>query len=327
MYPQITVDLRKFSHNVGVACAHCQTAGVTMELELRTGSACSPLAVAALAAGVDNIAVNSLPSLIELQGAGLQASYALLRPPLVGEMEMAVSHADCIYVSQLVTARRIGETALQAGKTKDLILMLDLTGGCAGESEGRVMHLVEDLLNMNGVSLLGLALAARGGDVAGKRAALERLVEIAEHVRVKFWVEMAVLNGGEPAYDVLLDEGSLPAGINRLRVGRQIFTGYDNDHDRPLSEMYTDVFALRTEIVDIDNADPRIVRCATGGLTIDRRQLRVADPAAEVLDVEDDCVKILLPAGGECGDYIEFTTDYRAFLTAVNAQSVEKRYI
>ena len=109
-----------------------------------------------------------------------------------------------------------------------------------------------EIINLKGIHLEGLAVnfGCYGGIVPEKHS-MEKLVAIKEQIEALYQVSLNILSGGNSFSLHLIWENQLPKEINHLRLGAPILLGKEDVYDKAIEGLYTDVFKLFGEIVEI----------------------------------------------------------------------------
>ena len=147
----------------------------------------------------------------------------------------------------------------------------------------------------------------------------------------------------------LLEDGTLPAGINHLRVGEAILYGEDTDGNRFLEGYHTDAFLFKAQVVELkrkpsvpigergrdclgntpDYPD-RGVRlraiCAAGKQDVAWAALTPTLPGAEMIGASSDHLIVdVEDCAGQVhvGDWMTFRCGYMAVLDATTSAYVK----
>ncbi|MDH7478744.1 MAG: hypothetical protein QHH02_01900 [Syntrophomonadaceae bacterium] len=83
------------------------------------------------------------------------------------------------------------------------------------------------------------------------------MLELAEDIENLLGVKLEVISGGGTSSLLLVENGTVPPGINQIRVGEGILLGTDTTHDREISWLHQDAFRLRAEVIEL-KAKPSI---------------------------------------------------------------------
>jgi predicted amino acid racemase len=177
----------------------------------------------------------------------------LLRLPMISQAKAVVEYADISLNSEIETIKALSEAAIIQRKRHEIILMIDLGDLREGIfDENELFHTVEQLLKLKGVTLIGIGtnMTCYGGVIPTPKK-LSRLTRQKRAIESRFDLHLDVVSGGNSSSLYLIEEGSMPDGINQLRLGESIVLGRETAYGRQLKGTYNDCFRLIAEIIEI----------------------------------------------------------------------------
>jgi predicted amino acid racemase len=227
----------------------------------------------------------------------------------------------------------------------------DLREGIFDENE--LFFTVEQLLQLKGVILIGIGtnMTCYGGVIPTPKN-LSRLTRQKRAIESRFDLHLEVVSGGNSSALYLIEEGSMPDGINQLRLGESIVMGRETAYGRQLRGTYNDCFRLIAEIIEIKEKpsspigevrqdafgdSPSFVDkgiriralCAIGKQDINIGDLIPQDEAIAVLGASSD--HLILDVADchrtyKIGDLIPFSLKYGGILRCMTSEYVAKHF-
>ncbi|OPL08230.1 MAG: alanine racemase [delta proteobacterium ML8_F1] len=338
MYPRLSVDLLKVTHNTRTLVAMAREKGIGVYGVTKVHYGHPGITEAMVKGGIEGIADSRMENLEAMGDYGIPRM--LLRLPMLSEASRVVAGADISLNSEMATIKALGRAAVKQGKIHQIILMIDL-GDLREGIEPRDVHVfVPEIMKTEGIELLGIGvnLTCYGG-VIPDEGNLGELAAIAGEVQKRHGVSLKVVSGGNSSSLYLL-KGDFPKGINQLRLGEGIVLGRETTKGDPIPGTYQDAFILEAELIEVKEKDsyprgtigmdafgnrPTYVdkgRMKRGILAVGRQDvvpegLTPFDSGIEVIGASSDhTILDLTPSGNayEVGDILRFRLSYGALL-------------
>lgn len=350
-YPLLIIDGRKIEHNTRLVARILEEQGLRL-VGVAKGAAAHPDVVGAMIkGGAAAIGDSSICNLARIRERGYPGETILLRAPGLSQCAAAVTHADTSLNSEVGTVRRLGEAALQAGRSHNVILMVDLGDLREGVTVEQAPVRAQEMERIPGIRLAGLGvnLACFGGVIPTPQT-MELLLEVKGQVEHRIGRELERISGGTSANLKMVLERRVPPGITELRIGEGILLGNEAVNREPIPGCFDDAFLLRAEIIevqrkpskpvgeigqdafgDIPYFEDRGVRkralLAVGRQDVDPGGLIPRLPGVEILGASSDhliCDVEEAAARISVGDILEFKLTYSALLRASTSPYVTK---
>ena len=213
-----------------------------------------PAVVGALEkAGVDILADSRLENLNAIRETGSTLPLMLLRIPTPSRLAEVVELADISLNSSLETMIGLSKAAVKAGKTHQVILMIDVGDLREGIWPDRALEVVTGAANLPNLDVLGLGcnLACYGG-VIPTTEKMEMLLDVHEKCQKSTGLPLEIISGGNSANLPLLAAGGIPAGINQLRIGEAIQLGRNVLDRSPWPGTRQDTYRIVAEVVEME---------------------------------------------------------------------------
>ena len=350
MNPRLSINLGTIGSNVrtvlGLLADHGLKAwGVTKVT-------CGDRRVAEVMAanGADGLADSHPENLAKLEGVG--PDRWMIRIPAPSECDDIVRSAEGSLVSDRCVLRALERAAAAAGRTHQVVLMLDLGDlregfwteegllAAANEVRSSMPHLV---LRGVGVNLTCFSF------VQPETSKLERLVAVSHELGL----EAPLVSGGNSATLDLMMRGGVPHGVTHLRLGESLLFGRERARYQYLPGTRNDAFMLTAEVVECREkpsmpvgtigVDSYGVRptfedrgtrlkaiCNVGKQSIDAETMWPVDPGVQILGASSDHLMLDVTDLGRplaAGDLLEFRLGYFATMRAFTSPYVERVYV
>lgn len=249
-YPCVEIDLAKISHNTKEIIDICKTKDIHVVGVSKVFCAKKPIVQAMLSAGVEIIGDSRVENLKKLQA--LKCRKMLLRIPMESSALEVVKYCDISLNSEIDTIRLLSKAAKRMNKIHHIILMVDLGDLREGVLEKEVLNMVSEIKSLSNIRLCGIGtnLTCYGGIIPDS-SNLGRLVKLKEDVNTNLGINLSLVSGGNSSSLYTVIDGSIPVGINQLRIGEAIVLGRETAYGKPISNTYRDAFLLKGEIIEI----------------------------------------------------------------------------
>lgn len=352
-YPRIEINLSKLKHNVKTITDKCKENGIKVAGVTKVFCADKKLVKAYVDGGVSYLADSRLQNFQRLKDFSLPK--ILLRLPMISEAEEVVKYADASLNSEIETIRALSREAVKIGKKHEIILMVDLGDLREGYFyEDDLYKLAEEIKKLEGVELIGIGtnLTCYGGVIPTPEN-LGRLVEIKKNLEKNHDVKLKIISGGNSSSIPLLYDGTIPEGINNLRLGESLVLGRETAYGKDIEETFNDVFKLVIEAIEIkdkpslpvgeigkdafgnvpvfeDKGIRKRMICAIGrqdllpdDITPYDKEITVIGSSSDhlILDITNSKIKY------EVGDKLEFGLKYGGILRGMTSEYVKKVYV
>jgi len=343
--PAVHVDLDVVRGNARVVCDRFDGSvlGVTKAV-----SGDQRVAGAMLDGGVDGIGDSRVRNL-ERVGEHVETARTLIVSPMRHEYDRVVAAADRSLHSELDTLEGVAEAARARDITHEAVLMVDTGDRREGVLPAELIPTLQRAVGLSGVDVTGIGtnVGCFGGVVPTPEAMAE-FVALVREAETELGRSFPVVSGGSTVTLSLVEDGTLPDGVNELRVGEAILLGTDVTGNREIPYLRGDAFSLRAEVIEckrkpsmpagpqgrnVDGDAPefedRGVReraiLALGKQDVVVDDLTPLTEGVEVLGASSDhtvCDVTDAPEPLSVGDTVEFRMGYRALVQAYTSEYV-----
>jgi predicted amino acid racemase len=248
----LEIDLEKIMNNADKVVKKCRQQGIQVIGVTKGFSAMHQIVGAMLAGGIEELADARMENIVELRNRGISNSITLLRIPRLSNVENVVQHADASINSEIIVVEALAAAAKKIGKMHKIILMVDVGDLREGVLQENVLATAAQLCKIKGVSLIGLGtnMGCFGG-VLPSSDNLGVLTELRYTVERHLGHSLQVVSGGGTSTLLMVENNTVPEGINQLRIGEGILLGTDTTNSRRIPWLVQDAFSLRAEVIEV----------------------------------------------------------------------------
>ena len=350
-YPQLEIDLSLLQSNARAVISRCNAAGICVCGVIKGADGLPEIARALRAAGAAELGTSRLEQVAKCRAAGVPGPWLLIRIPGLSELPDVVALCDTSLQSEWATLLALEEECLRQNRTHRVIVMADLGDlregfWDKGELVDVCQRVEQDLPHVH-LAGIGVNLSCYGSTKPTPDK-MNELVALAHRVEARIGRSLEVVSGGATSSFTLVHWGTMPVGINHLRIGEGILLGKDLQVDwgiRDMDYLRMDTFTLRAEVVEVKDKPTYPI----GELAIDafgrkptyvyrgvRRRALLALGRADVGDLEsllprepgltviggssDHCIVDVedCPRRLQVGDIVEFSLCYSHMLYATS---------
>ncbi len=348
--PKLIIDTQKLNHNMRtlVHAAHAQS----VQIALVSKVVCAHPAVIAC------INQSGCDMLADSRAENLESAYTalpklMLRIGMPEDAERIVAVSDISLESEKATILALERAAANLGKMHRIILMIDLGDlreGVFYQDWDELLDVAQTVKTCPHLELYGTGTNLTCyGSVLPDQKNLGTLVALTERLRDTLSLPIPVISGGNSTSLKLLLDGTLPKGINHLRLGESVMCGVIPGTYTPIEGCYQDVFRLDATLVECKNkpsypigtlsrnafgetvqyVDKGLMLrgiCAIGRQDVSVDGLTPLDPNVEIIGASSDHLLLDLTKAPQyrVGDTVSFGVDYGALLSASTSRYVKK---
>ena len=256
-YPQLEFDLALLRSNADAVISRCRGMGIRVCGVIKGVDGLPEAARVLHAAGAAELGTSRLEQVAKCRAAGVPGPWLLIRIPGLTELPDVVSLCETSLQSEWPTLLALEEECLRQNKTHRVIVMTDLGDLREGFWDKKelvdVCERVERDLPHVQLAGIGVNLTCYGST----KPTLEKmneLVGLARQVEQRIGRKLEIVSGGATSSFTLVHWGTMPAGVNHLRIGEAILLGKDLQVDwgiRDMDYLRMDALTLRAEVVEV----------------------------------------------------------------------------
>ena len=256
-YPQLEFDLALLRSNADVVISRCRGMGIRVCGVVKGVDGLPEAARVLHAAGAAELGTSRLEQVAKCRAAGVPGPWLLIRIPGLTELPDVVALCETSLQSEWPTLLALEEECLRQNKTHRVIVMTDLGDLREGFWDKKelvdVCERVERDLPHVQLAGIGVNLTCYGSTKPTPEK-MNELVGLARQVEQRIGRKLEVISGGATSSFTLVHWGTMPEGINHLRIGENILLGKDLQVDwgiRDMDYLRMDALTLRAEVVEV----------------------------------------------------------------------------
>ena len=256
-YPQVEFDLALLRSNADAVISRCRGMGIRVCGVVKGVDGLPEAARVLRAAGAAELGTSRLEQVAKCRAAGVPGPWLLIRIPGLTELPDVVALCETSLQSEWPTLLALEEECLRQNKTHRVIVMTDLGDLREGFWDKRelvdVCERVERDLPHVQLAGIGVNLTCYGSTKPTPEK-MNELVGLARQVEQRIGRKLEIVSGGATSSFTLVHWGTMPAGVNHLRIGEAILLGKDLQVDwgiRDMDYLRMDALTLRAEVVEV----------------------------------------------------------------------------
>lgn len=349
-FPCLKISLKKILNNARLINDRCALRGISVVGVTKSIAADIEIVKTLKKAGIDTFGDSRLKNLVKLRNYfGFGQKLVLLRTPMLSECEETVETCDISMQTELKTIKAISDICEVKNKEHKIMLMIELDDKREGISPEDIVYFFGEVLKYcPRITIEGLATNARC--ISRKKPRLESieaLLKIKKSIASKYNYIVPLISGGNSSIWNYIEDGSMPFGVDEVRIGEAIFIGNETSGYKMIKGAFNDSFILEAEIIEIKKrkGQPFKVIIALGYQDVPSKHLKVQNPCYEItgqssdhtvlafkkpdikfLADENNSSKSVLP-GPEIGDKIIFNPDYFGVMFLMSSDFIKKIYL
>ncbi|GHV46731.1 alanine racemase [Synergistales bacterium] len=358
-YPKLVIYLDRVRENAAKIAEFCGAHGAEVLIVTKVTCADSLITRALVEgarsanAGKAALADSRVLNLEKLKKDFPDVPRTLLRVPMKSELERAVLCADCSLVSMAESVYALEDACARVGVNHGVILMFDLGDRREGVYDSAELPaFVEAFKRSPRVKLRGVGsnFACFAG-VMPSADALNRLCRARCLLERETPYPVPIVSGGATSSLAMFELGSMPKGINQLRIGEGVYLGQDEVRSRTVPWLRHDALSLEAEVIEVrvkpslpegekglnafgetcefrDEGLQKRVIFALGRQDVTINNLKPDDPDVQIIGGSSDHMIATVPLGRDVrwGDVFSFRLNYAALLPLMTSPYVFKEY-
>ena len=256
-YPQLEFDLALLRSNADAVISRCRGMGIRVCGVIKGVDGLPEAARVLHAAGAAELGTSRLEQVAKCRAAGVPGPWLLIRIPGLTELPDVVALCETSLQSEWPTLLALEEECLRQNKTHRVIVMTDLGDLREGFWDKKelvdVCERVERDLPHVQLAGIGVNLTCYGSTKPTPEK-MNELVGLARQVEQRIGRKLEIVSGGATSSFTLVHWGTMPAGVNHLRIGEAILLGKDLQVDwgiRDMDYLRMDALTLRAEVVEV----------------------------------------------------------------------------
>ena len=251
--PRLEIYPDRIEHNARAIVTLCREHGISVAGVTKVACAHPAVVHALISAGVDMLADSRLENLQAIRAMNVPLPLMLLRIPAQDRISEVVEFSDISLNSSVETIKMLSQASQSLGKIHQVILMVDLGDLREGIWPDGLAGVIDQVIHLPGILLVGLGcnLACYGGVIPTKEK-MDQLIDLCGDTRKRTGLELSILSGGNSANLPLIVEGTMPSGINNLRIGEAIQLGRNVLDRSPWPGTRQDTYRIVAQVIELE---------------------------------------------------------------------------
>ena len=284
-YPRLVLRDSSFRSNARETISRCAACGIQVCGVIKGVNGLPEVARRFRECGVTQLGTSRLEQVERCRQAGIPGPYLLIRIPGPTELPELVRLCEMSLQSERKTLDLLEQECTRQEKSHAVIIMADLGDLREGfwdqdEMLDVCVHVERDLPHVE-LAGVGVNLGCYGS-IQPTPENLGQLVHIARRVEDAIGRKLEIVSGGATSSFTLVHWGTMPEGINHLRIGEGILVSKDLQVDWGIHDMdylRMDCMTLRAQIVEVKDkpthpVGPIVVDCFCNRPTYEDRGIR-----------------------------------------------------
>lgn len=342
-YPCLKIYLDKISYNSEIINLRCAGLGISVVGVTKCVLGDIKIAGAMKKSGITVLGDSRLENLKKLRNSyGEDQQLVMLRSPMPGEVKDLVGICDISLNTQLKTLEIIEKICREKKIKHRIIVMVETDDRREGLLPGEVVNFCKKIVDIfPSIELYGLGTNARCVTKNGPEPkSLKMLVDLSQDIKKATGITIPVISGGNSSVWNLIEEGSIPEGVNQVRIGEAILLGHNTVNYETIKGAFTDSFILEAEIIEVKKRNDKIYKIilALGLQDANSKNIHCSIDYLNVVNQSSDhtilsVMEERLKKHGddasnlEAGGIISFNLDYFGLLSCMTSPFVKKKYI
>ena len=256
-YPQLEFDLEKLQSNARAVISRCHARGIRVCGVVKGADGLPEVARTLRQCGAEELGTSRLEQVAKCRAAGVDGPWLLIRIPALTELPDVVSLCETSLQSEWTTLAALEQECARQGKTHRVIVMADLGDLREGfwDKDELVDVCVRVERELPHVHLAGIGVNLTCyGSTKPTPEKMNELLALRRRIEDRIGRRLEIASGGATSSFTLVHWGTMPEGIDHLRIGEAILLGKDLQVDwgiRDMDYLRMDALTLRAEVIEI----------------------------------------------------------------------------
>jgi predicted amino acid racemase len=290
---------------------------------------------------INSVGDSRLTSLKNLKLVNPKMRTIYIKPPAELYADEVVEYADISLNSSFSTIKALNAAAKKAGKTHQIIIMIELGELREGIKRTDIMGFYEKVFELSNIEVIGIG--SNLGCMYGVEPTYDKLLQLSlykELISVKFNKDLKFISGGTSITLPLIEQKSIPKDINHFRIDTFEFTAniIELEEKETVPEgVINDANIGHTANFDDKNRGVTSVKAILdfGLLDVDKEDLEVLDDKLIFVGITSDMIVVDLGSNKteegkkkyKIGDKIKFKPNYMAVARLLNSKFIDRRFV
>jgi predicted amino acid racemase len=249
--PRLEIDLAKIRHNARTLVGQLESRGISITGITKAVLGTPEIAWILISAGIRAIGDSRIENIEAMCVAPILAPMALIRTPMMSQVDRVVAHADISFNTELDVISKLSSAARKLGRTHGIILMVELGDLREGIMPGDLENVVRDTLMFPNIQFKGIGtnLGCCHG-VSPDARNMAELSALADSIDATFGPIIDTVSGGNSSALQWAFSETDTGRVNNLRLGEALLLGRNPLNREPIEGLYCDAFMLFAEVIE-----------------------------------------------------------------------------
>ncbi len=312
--------------------------------------------------GIHSVGDSRLSSLKTLKEVNPELITIYIKPPAKAYIDEVVKYADISLNSSLETIKGLNKAAQKQNKIHKVIIMIEMGELREGVNREYLAYFYEQVFHLSNIEVTGIG--SNLGCMYGIEPTYDKLLQLSlykELIEMKHGTKLPLISGGSSITLPLIENGTVPPGINHFRIGESAFFGTSPLENKQFFGLNTDTFNFYAQIIELAEKgivpDGVISEASIGHsagfedadlgrttfkaildfglLDVDQEGLTADDPDIKFVGITSDMTVVDIgdntDANGKTkykvGDMICLDPSYIAVARLLNSKFIEKKFL
>lgn len=292
-YPCLKINLYRLGNNCRLINNRCTSLGISVVGVLKCMLGDIKAAEIFKKNGINIFGDSRIENLQKLHDHfGSDQELMLLRTPMISEIDRVLRFSTVSMNTQKETVKALSDAAGRLGVKHKIIIMVETDDRREGLLPEEVLPFCRYIIkNCPNIIIWGLGTNARCiSDKKPQYDSIALLLSLKNQIEKEIQVNIAVVSGGNSSIWRLLENNHMPAGVNQVRIGEAILLGHDTVEYKNIEGLYTDVFILEAEVIEVKHANNKITKLiaalgiqdtGVSNITCTSRYLAISDQSSD----------------------------------------------
>lgn len=202
---------------------------------------------------IQSIGDSRLSSLKLLKKINKNLITIYIKPPPQAYVDDVVRYADISLNSSYKTILALNEAAIKQKKIHKIVIMVELGELREGVNRDNIFNFYEKVYKLSNIKVEGLG--SNLGCMYGIEPTYDKLLQLylyKELIEAKYGTKLTLISGGSSITLPLIENKTVPKGINHFRIGEAVFFGISPLDSKPFLDLCTDTFNFRSQIIELE---------------------------------------------------------------------------
>ncbi len=206
--------------------------------------------------GIHSVGDSRLSSLKNLREVNSELITIYIKPPAKAYVDDVVKYADISLNSSLDTIKALNIAARKQKKIHKVIIMIEMGELREGVNRQSLADFYEKVFKLDNIEVVGIG--SNLGCMYGIEPTYDKLLQLnlyKELIEMKHGTKLDLLSGGSSITLPLVENKTIPQGINHFRIGEAAFFGTCPLDNKQFQDLNTDTFNFYTQIIELEEKD------------------------------------------------------------------------